>query len=98
MLTQKIWLWVWQIVIKTNSNHMALFKYFKKEERFLLPDPLGLLQTKVPSSAIQAANKGVKQALDVMNWPNVAVVASMNQVCVGNRGNEGYTQTGATVP
>ena len=43
---------------------MALFKYFKKEERFPLPDPLGLLSTKVPSSAIQAANKGVKRALD----------------------------------
>ena len=64
MLKQKIRLWVWQIIIKTNSNHMALFKYFKKEERFPLPDPLGLLSTKVTSSAIQAANKGVKRALD----------------------------------
>ena len=43
---------------------MALFKYFKKEEPFPLSDPLGLLSTKVPSSAIQAANKGVKRALD----------------------------------
>ena len=45
---------------KTNSDHMALLKYLKKEERFPLPDPLGLLSTKVLSFAIQVANKGVK--------------------------------------
>ena len=52
MVTQKIRLWVWQIVSKTNNNHIALFKYFKKEERFPLPDSLGLLSTKVSSSPL----------------------------------------------
>ena len=50
MVTQKIRLWVWQIVSKTNSNHMALFRYFKKEERF--PDLLEPLSTKVLSSTL----------------------------------------------
>ena len=52
MVAQKTRLWVWQIVSKTNSNHMALFKYLKKEERFPLPGPLGQLSTKVPSSPL----------------------------------------------
>ena len=58
------------LVILTDDYSMSILSYFKRclkgsssEDKLQLSDPHGLLSARVPSSAIEAANKHVSEVL-----------------------------------